>query len=137
MKFLRLLNLLLVFRGTMSQSNSFASLLFSSIEMSIVVIISWSILIENYWLFVKKFCICLVTPHVFEESNVILNLALRICNVVRLANIWKLIHFTVVVLEPNFILLRRINTVSIVRSRSRSCFIMLLFGFCLLTYLNL
>lgn len=120
----------------MSQGNSFASL-FASIEMSIVVIISWSILVENYWLFVKKFCICLVTPHVFEKSNVVLNLAFSICNIVRLANIWKLIDFTVVVLEPNFILLCRINTVRVIRSWGWGGFIMPLLGFCLLIYLNL
>ena len=116
----------LAIRGSSSKCDSLASL-FASVKMSIIVVISWSILEKDDWLFVKQFSVVFVPSHIFEECDVVFNLAFCIQNIVRFAHIRKLVGFAVVVLESNFVLLCRVYAVGIIWSWCSSAVLFLCF----------
>lgn len=70
----------------MSESNTLPCLV-ATVKMRIVVVVGWSVLEKDYWLFIKHLCVRLITFHVFEECDVIFNLTLGFCNVVGLAHV--------------------------------------------------
>lgn len=71
----------------MSECYTLTSLV-STVKMRIIVVVSGSILKEYYRLLVKHLCISLIPLHVFEECNVIFDLAFSVSNIVRLSDVW-------------------------------------------------
>ena len=85
MRFLCFLVLFFVGRSV-SECDSLSCLI-AAVKMCIIVIVSGSVLKEDYWFLVKHLGISLITLHVFEKCDVIFDLALRFCNVLRLSNV--------------------------------------------------
>ena len=107
--------------------------------MSIIIIVCGSVLEKDDWFLVEHFGVGFVTFHIFEECDMIFNLALCFCNVVGLAHVWQLVQFTMVVLESYLVLLHRIYGMRIIWGRSCSVVPFLSFGnsSLALIYLNL